>query len=288
MENSSTFPDALANLAVLSKVDRIPIDMRRSYTVIPVDRASFPINDLDEELRAYVVDGAFGLSFDHPLYRDIHILFTANMPAEQYSDLSWAPAGLARINEIIRRKKKELSDAEAKGDWGSYVFIHHRPYRVDALLNVIRRRGASRLWPLVRHVWTNSESNMQSWFEWSEIWSHAYTRNGNFRRCFRNFMRPVDRRTYDNLPEVITAYRGCADEDEVEGYSWTLDRGRAEWFARRATHRGPGIVATVNVHKSVALAYLSDRQESEIILDIEYLHEDIQVESLGSEQQEAA
>ena len=80
-------------------------------------------------------------------------------------------------------------------------------------------------------------------------------------------MSAKDRRTYEALPEFINAYRGCFDADDVMAYSWTLDRGKAEWFARRKRMMGTPVVAKVNVHKSFVLAYFSDRNESEVVLD---------------------
>lgn len=235
----------------------------------PLDE--FTLDGLAPELHQFVDrNGPSGPMFDHPLYRDMHMLVTAAMPARRdYRDIE-IPAGLARINAIIEEQIKCRAEAATCGQWGRYVFVHYRPYRVDALLNAIQRVGASRLWHLVGQVWRDSEDNMASAIEWGEIWSHAYDgKHGGFRKCFERVMGAPDRRAYDALPEFLTCYRGCKEEHHAYGYSWTIDREKAEWFARRRI--GAGIVAKTQVHKSVVLAYFSDRKESEVVLDIDYI-----------------
>lgn len=227
--------------------------------------SEFNLVGLNPTLHDYVDwNGRHGPVFDHPLYRDVSMCLTAAMPA------NWpegAPAGLARINDIIAQKRALAEEFEQSRNWAAYVYTHHRPYRVDALLYAVRKVGASRLWPLIGDVWRDSESNMQSVEEWEEIWSHAYARNGKFRKCHKFVMRAKDRRAFEALPETLTLYRGCFSPDDVDAYSWTLDIDKAEWFARRKCWNGSPTVAKVEVHKSFALAYFSDRNEAEVVLD---------------------
>ena len=37
------------------------------------------------------------------------------------------------MNQRYRQKKGLLAKAEADGDWGQYIFLHERPYRIGAL-----------------------------------------------------------------------------------------------------------------------------------------------------------
>jgi len=238
--------------------------------IFPVPLEEFTLDGLDPSLHEFVNwDGHFGPVFDHPLYRDTHLRITAAMPErEGWPDKTKiVPAGLKQINEIIEFQSNLLKEFENARRWQHYVFTYHRPYRVDALLRVVERVGASKLWPLVGYVWHDSESNMQSADEWNEIWSRAYDRHGDFRKCFRKVMGAADRRIYDGLPTMITAYRGCFDENDTMAYSWTLNRETAEWFARRKRFHGAPVVAKVKVHKSFVLAYFGSRNESELVLD---------------------
>ncbi|MGK9053117.1 hypothetical protein [Neorhizobium petrolearium] len=252
--------------------------------------SKFNLEGLDPTLRSFVDwNGRHGPVFDHPLYRDTAMTLTAAMPAD-WPEGSNSPAGLARINEVVAHKKALADGFRRARKWEAYVFTHHRPYRVDALLEAVREVGASRLWPLVGHVWRDSESNMQSEDEWAEIWSHAYDRHGRFRKCHKRVMSAKDQRTFEAFPEILTVYRGCFSEDDVIAYSWTLDREKAEWFARRKRWNGSPVVAKVEVHKSAALAYFSDRNESEVVLDCSagLCDCDFEITEFEPEMQEAA
>lgn len=243
-----------------------PAGIASGQAIRALPLSEFKLDALDPALHRYVDwEGRFGPVFDHPLYRDVHMRHTAAMPADWLYE--GCRPGLASINQIIERKQQALQEYERERKWFNYVFTHHRPYRADALFDVIGKVGASRVWPLVGHVWTDSESNAQSWETWEEIWSHAYDSRGNFRKGFSKVMSAKDRRTYEALPAIITAYRGCFDEYDTTAYSWTLDREKAEWFARRKSWNGNPVIAKVEVHKPFVLAYFSDRNESEVIID---------------------
>ncbi|MCZ7488609.1 hypothetical protein [Rhizobium rhizogenes] len=248
-------------------------------TAIPALQLSdFSLDLLDPDLRKYVDwEGNYGPVFDHPLYRDPIMLMTAAIPAD-YPAGSASPAGLGRINQIVDLKQRSLEKYKLRQDWRSYVFTFHRPYRVDALLTVIRSVGASRLWPLIGDVWRDSESNMPSRVEWAEIWSHAYGKQGGFRPEFYRVMSAKERRFYRALPETITVYRGCFDASDTMAYSWTLDREMAEWFARRKRSQENPVVARMDVHKSNVLAYFAGRNESEVVIDFNFGGEDYEIE----------
>jgi hypothetical protein len=91
-------------------------------------------------------------------------------------------------------------------------------------------------------------------------------------------MRPVDRRALANLPPRFTVYRGQQSAEHGPGFSWTIDRARAHWFAHtRGAERmallaagtwskGAGVVLRGVVSKTDVLCYLSGRGEDEIIV----------------------
>ncbi|OQM74703.1 hypothetical protein BFN67_03440 [Pseudaminobacter manganicus] len=100
-------------------------------------------------------------------------------------------------------------------------------------------------------------------------------------------MSAADRRAYDALPEVLTIYRGCESEDHIGGYSWSLDRDRAEWFARR--FGVDGVIGKLEIQKLDALACFGERNEAEIVVDAVYLDDDaIEIESVMPKTREAA
>lgn len=57
-------------------------------------------------------------------------------------------------------------------------------------------------------------------------------------------MAPDDLSIFNTLPDEITAWRGVSSISKFRerGFSWTLDRDRAEWFARANTAQGTPII----------------------------------------------
>lgn len=110
------------------------------------------------------------------------------------------------------------------------------------------------------------------------LWSHAYDNEGRFKPGFNRIMSAKERRFYKAMPETITVYRGCFDASDTMAYSWTLDRKMAEWFARRRRSQGHPVIAKMDVPKSVVLAYFSEMNESEVVIDYILGGEDFGIE----------
>lgn len=75
-------------------------------------------------------------------------------------------------------------------------------------------------------------------------------------------------RFFDDLPDMVTLYRGCS-LDRIHGISWTTDRRVAEGFARG--HRGirvpNAVIAKTCIRKGDIITVITDRKESEVIID---------------------
>jgi hypothetical protein len=97
-----------------------------------------------------------------------------------------------------------------------------------------------------------------------------YLLMANKRSGSKYFMMPDERRYLAALPGSITVYRGYQGKHQAKGLSWTLDKERAEWFARRwggLLDLGYlSYVAERTVGKKDIFAYINSRQEQEIIL----------------------
>jgi len=69
------------------------------------------------------------------------------------------------------------------------------------------------------------------------------------------------------LPDRITVYRGSGNNvtaaRAARGMSWTLDRGKAEWFAQRD---GDGFCIKAEVPKRNVFAYFDGRNEQEVVI----------------------
>lgn len=169
--------------------------------------------------------------------------------------------GLANMQ--YKKKQESVAKAIAKGDWYTYVFLHERPYRCDALLAVREvgdRLTDERWWRLVGSVWTDSENIWQNFAEWDDIL--------NTDRPERESMMDADeRRIFDELPNEITVYRGSVAGLNEGGLSWTTDPAVARFFARRRNDKGRGVIDTGLVQKALVVAYFDGRNENEIVVE---------------------
>lgn len=77
-----------------------------------------------------------------------------------------------------------------------------------------------------------------------------------------------------DLPDRVTAYRGvpASDNDPDDGLSWTLDSGVAQIFADRVAGHviedQPGKVVSRLISKQAIIAFLNERQEKQLIVDL--------------------
>jgi hypothetical protein len=83
-------------------------------------------------------DGPFGPQLHHPLL----------------IELFFDPCRAALINHRYRLKSKAVEEKLRDRRWASYVFMHERPYRLDALLRCATLGFAgAEYWKLVGEVW---------------------------------------------------------------------------------------------------------------------------------------
>lgn len=99
---------------------------------------------------------------------------------------------------------------------------------------------------------------------WLRLWRLAWMRNK--RRIIRDGG-PLPRR------RPLIVYRG-QPENATLGIAWTTDQAIAEKFAKGAGARVPtpdGVIYKAYVNPQMVLAYLTERGESEVIVDPAYL-----------------
>jgi hypothetical protein len=223
------------------------------------------LQGLHPELAAAVYHHPFfGTMIDHPLVKMtcLNVEFPEFFIRETGAT-NWAE--LANIN--LAQKQDDIRKALAEKQWDSYVFLHERAHRFDALAKIIDDSHAvlDDLWPVIACAWSDSENIRQFTYEWLELWRKPS-------RSKRMAMSRKDRDTWRSLPATLTIYRGvnCEDQFDAEeamlnGLSWTLSRKKAVWFARRGA-RQP-FVAKGTILKRHCFAYFSDRKEEEIVID---------------------
>jgi len=78
----------------------------------------------------------------------------------------------------------------------------------------------------------------------------------------------------------LTLYRGESSKSSnvKRALSWTLDRDKAIWFAKRFNFSGEGYVYNAKTNISHVIAYINDRSEEEILVkykDVRVISKDI-------------
>ena len=204
---------------------------------------------LCDELVPHVVDGCLGKMIHHPLA--VHIMFDS------------AHCGL--INEQFRRRSEALNISLAEKKLSSAIFMHERPYRFGALIEYMQDYDFARhpdFWETVGNVWTDSENIYESFDDWQWVWEIDAPN-------IELVMDEDERTAFAALPETLEVYRGVAENGTEEGMSWTIDRNKAVWFAKRFNKSGTVLFTTIN--KCDVMAHFLGRNETEIVVMPQHL-----------------
>ena len=205
---------------------------------------------LRAELKPYLGDSFLGRSLKHPLVFQVGMIFPH------------------LANAMLEEKSKRLRAALQNGDFRTALRLYERPYRL-ATVGAWADRASREAWsgrpdkdgPTLRpeqfrellvSAWINTESPHQ--FGALPL------------RLFRKAAAWGILTDADPLPPgaSLRVYRGGTHRS---GISWTLDAGKAEWFARRFRRdRVETKVWSADARREVILAYLVGRDEEEIVV----------------------
>lgn len=183
----------------------------------------------------------------------------------------YAPQMNQMANVLYEQKRRAAVAALRGNEWGSYVFLHERPYRMQAFLEIAEDLPNDEYWSLLRQMWTDTEN----FYFYRDAWIELLSRDvPGFRQ---HFMDDDERQKFDSLPSVVKAYRGVSSAEGFTGLSWSFDRSKALWFAKRyggvddpESVDGPkGYVLTAEVPKSAVMACVLSRSEDEAIINLE-------------------
>jgi len=225
--------------------------------------------DLDPELDASICEGGFGWMLHHWAVIDI----------------AYNPMFNKRYNDTLRHKREAREDAEAEGDWNTYVFLHERPYRRNAFADIASELDDAEYWDLLHSLWVDTENPWQwtdedPWtgetIDWVRVFFVGGLDEPDYVGVFgdrpgryEHFMDDVDKRAFDVLDDEILIYRGYIDRASPDGWSWTTDHLIGLWFSRRFANddvtRQHLVVG--KVRKDDVIAYSQGRGESEVIVD---------------------
>lgn len=161
-----------------------------------------------------------------------------------------------QINKFYEYKLTKIKESLNQQDFNTYIFMHERPHRIQAFIDIMENLSDTDYWKLLALVYTDSEN----------IWQHKSALCallGSVRPHSDAFMDDDERAVYAALPDQVTIYRGY-NHRNARSFSYTLDYKQAYWFANR--FGSVGKVKTITVSKSDILGYKDDRSEKEIVL----------------------
>lgn len=160
----------------------------------------------------------------------------------------------ALINARYAQTRQRADQFLASGEWNRFIWIHERPHRLDAFLQV--KVPPEAYWPTLAELWTDTENFWQN----KRIWSQLFAARIPGRST--GLMMPGELQALAALPEVIPIYRGGRS---AAGLSWTVDKRKARWFATRwsQSHK----LYSAAVEKKHVIAYFEARGEKEIVVE---------------------
>lgn len=195
---------------------------------------------LHPDLLPYLEDGVLGKQLRHPLIYQVPL---------------WANG---HANAYYLQKKKDLDQAIADKNYKRIVWLHERPYRLDAFIEIADRLSDEQYWSLLGSIWTDTENAWQNLEAWKELFSSI--------RPKRQYLMDWDEQlALSSLADTVKVYRGCQKGINEDGISWTLKRDKAEWFANRFSK--DGIVIEKEISKSDIIAVFTGRNEFEVIYE---------------------
>jgi hypothetical protein len=165
----------------------------------------------------------------------------------------------ALVNKQYEVKSKEADKLLNNKEYASYIFLHEKPFRMNAFIEVKDKLSDEQYWSMALSVWTNSENIWQNKKTWKELLTDK-------KRIATKtlFMSYDDLKEFNDLPKEFTVYRGYHEGINEVGYSYTLDEETAKRFTKG--HKKIGKVLSRVVSKDKIFAYTNDRNESEIII----------------------
>lgn len=158
-----------------------------------------------------------------------------------------------RLNLLYEKKKQMLAKAIADNDLNKIVFLHERPYRLEAFVEHSSEVSDETYWSAFASIWIDTENFFQNHSQWHEML---------LQRPNSHLMMSAEEIQYLNkLPDEVTIYRGT--KYAKNGMSWSVSKDRAKWFANRVG----GSLYVTTVHKENIFAYFNRRDEDEIVID---------------------
>jgi hypothetical protein len=160
-------------------------------------------------------------------------------------------------NQQLEQKYNQIRKALDTKNFNQFIFLHERPYRLLAFVDIKRNLNNKNYWKLLSNIWTDTENSYQD----LETWRKLFQSKRNHKE---NLMDEQELETLESLDNELVVYRGCVKNLNENGLSWTLDKNQAKWFANR--FEKDGVVIEKRISKKNIVAYFNGRNEEEVIV----------------------
>lgn len=168
----------------------------------------------------------------------------------------------AHLHRDIETMEALAAELLGDGNVHDFVLCHTKPFQVAAFRKALRKLGAKikdrDYWVTLRAVYELASNPSAHWFTFKRWFSSR-------RRDREYLMEPEERDLFRRLPDSFPVYRGYS-RFRGKGFSWTLDRRVADWFAHRRADLGQPRVITGVARRDDVLALLESAGEAEVLV----------------------
>ena len=194
------------------------------------------------------------------MFRVTHRLYSATCEA----------ADVPAAKQEVDRRITQFAEAVRSEDWVECLRLLRPKYRVN-YLNAIRNKCALRTFcSLLRYILTDGCYLKPEWTLLHRTFQRLQAERATGHDFQPLIMSPREQSRFRDLPEIVDVWRGSGDSGL--GWTWTLDRYTARWFASKyakANAQRQGFVHKARVSKDQVLALLTDAPvgEETVLID---------------------
>ena len=178
--------------------------------------------------------------------------------------------------ETIKKKQKIFKEYLDKKDYEGVLFLIEKPYRLDWLNENIElfEDNPKQFYELLKDAYVDTEFPL-SGLDKDEIQNLFYYYGNPLLMMDKD-----EKKFYKKLPKELIIYRGIkikqnekVNKDNI-GFSFSLDKDRAEWFAKRLLlANDTAYLITAKIEKEKILSVFLNRGEEEVLVDPDFLYD---------------
>jgi hypothetical protein len=171
--------------------------------------------------------------------------------------LVYSPELNGVYNQTYLQRKSDLAKAKDEKNWRKYIFLHERPFRLDAFNSIQKQLTDAEYWAHLGNIWADSENL----YQYGDLIPKLMLSE---RPEKERIMRYSERQLLARLPEEVVVYRGY--QKNKKGWSWTLSQWKARWFGTGENPQKQNVVRA-KVKKEHIIAVITRRNQFECIID---------------------